>query len=161
MKFNLVTCSIFVVLLPNLIQANTINSYNYAAAEPYGYAAAESEYGAADDFAAAEAGHSNDCSDCFCQCKTLQFTSNGHNHGNCKRMDNSGAAWCYVKKFILTNNGYQYTTCPEVNMPGFQSTRYPGESWSYHACATPTLDDWKCSQCMNRGQPPMDPYPDR
>ena len=76
-------------------------------------------------------------------------------------MDNSGASWCYVKKFVLTNNGYHYSTCPEVDMPGFQSTRYPGESYSYHACVTPGLDDWKCNHCMNGRQLPNTNDPEK
>jgi len=70
--------------------------------------------------------------------------------GNCKSyvksMDGNWRVWCYVKENI---NGNQQTTCSDIQM----SRRYPGELWSRHACVTPSLDSWECSECKKRLQP--------
>lgn len=79
------------------------------------------------------------CYDCFCQCSSLTFSSYGKIEGNCRSYDHGGR-WCYVRN----NVGYGYSTCPDQR----RSKRFYGRSWSYHACATPSLHSYDCRHCQ-------------
>jgi len=84
----------------------------------------------------------NDCSECWCQCKRLSFRDKyGRIHGNCKS-SHKGAQWCYVQD----NIGYGYSTCNDLR----KSAKFEGEAWSYHACTTPAITDYKCQYCQGR-----------
>jgi len=84
----------------------------------------------------------NDCSECWCQCKRLSFRDGyGRTHGNCASSYN-GAQWCYVEN----NIGYGYSTCQDQR----RSVKFPGETWSYSACATPALYSSSCRYCQGR-----------
>ena len=53
-----------------------------------------------------------------------------------------GAQWCYVQD----NIGYGYSTCNDLR----KSAKFDGEAWSFHACTTPALTDYKCQYCQGR-----------
>ena len=53
-----------------------------------------------------------------------------------------GAQWCYVQD----NIGYGYSTCNDLR----KSAKFEGEAWSYHACTTPAMTDYKCQYCQGR-----------
>ena len=54
----------------------------------------------------------------------------------------NGAQWCYVEN----NIGYGYSTCQDQR----HSAKFSGETWSYHACATPSLYSSTCRYCQGR-----------
>jgi len=92
--------------------------------------------------AAAAAPAPGDCSDCFCQCENLTYRDRyGNVNGNCKSYYNGGQ-WCYVR----SNIGNGYSTCPDQQ----SSVRFNGRTWSYHACVTPALTDYRCQYCQGR-----------
>ena len=63
-----------------------------------------------------------------CQCSSLTFIdSSGHIQGNCLSVDHSGAQWCYVDS--------PRSSCHDL----VYSARFPGNPWSYEACATPPV----------------------
>merc|ERR1712014_405887 len=63
-----------------------------------------------------------------CQCSSLTFVdSSGHIQGNCKRVDSTGAQWCYVDS--------HHSSCQDL----VYSARFPNNPWSYEACATPAV----------------------
>merc|ERR1711915_899130 len=69
---------------------------------------------------------------CFCQCSNLVFKDKyGNTHGNCKTVDSTGAAWCYVDP--------AYSSCKDLS----KSRRF-NANWSYEACATPALGSHQC-----------------
>lgn len=51
--------------------------------------------------------------------------------------------WCYVRN--VNCNGYYCSTCPDKG----SSQRFPGVSYSYHACTTPALESSQCRHCRN------------
>merc|ERR1719283_839538 len=55
----------------------------------------------------------------------------GNTHGNCKTVDSTGAAWCYVDP--------AYSSCKDLS----KSRRF-NANWSYEACATPALGSHQC-----------------
>ena len=69
------------------------------------------------------------------------FSSKGCNDGtiSCFSYD-KGGRWCYVRD----NIGTGYSTCPDLR----RSKKFHGRSWSYHACATPTLHSYDCRHCQ-------------
>eukprot|EP00096_Caligus_rogercresseyi_P011335 TRINITY_DN4428_c0_g1_i1.p1 TRINITY_DN4428_c0_g1~~TRINITY_DN4428_c0_g1_i1.p1 ORF type:complete len:144 (+),score=32.14 TRINITY_DN4428_c0_g1_i1:29-460(+) len=76
------------------------------------------------------AAQNNNVKDCFCQCSSLTFRDrNNRVNGNCLTTF-QGAQWCYITSEAAKNGD-----CPDA----IPSRRYPGRSWSYFACATPTL----------------------
>merc|ERR1711915_1135698 len=65
---------------------------------------------------------------CGCQCSSLTFRDkSGRVQGNCKTADHTGAQWCYVDTSVPS-------TCQDLS---YTSVRFPGNPWSYEACATP------------------------
>ena len=54
----------------------------------------------------------------------------------------NGAQWCYVEN----NIGYGYSTCEDQR----RSVKFPGQTWSYHACVTPALYSSSCRYCQGR-----------
>ena len=54
----------------------------------------------------------------------------------------NGAQWCYVEN----NIGYGYSTCQDQR----RSVKFPRETWSYSACATPALYSSSCRYCQGR-----------
>lgn len=93
-----------------------------------------------DKFNGAKAPAQTTCYDCFCQCSSLSFKNKyGKIEGNCKSYD-KGGRWCYVRD----NIGQGYSTCPDLR----RSKKFHGRFWSYHACATPTLNSYDCRHCQ-------------
>ncbi|TRY61099.1 hypothetical protein TCAL_14966 [Tigriopus californicus] len=71
-------------------------------------------------------------SDCFCQCKSLQFKSNDKVFGNC-------ASEIRGKEFCMVEGG-RSSPCPDLR----RSKRFPGEYISFHACATKPRESLEC-----------------
>merc|ERR1712038_2226373 len=84
--------------------------------------------------------------DCLCQCHWQTFRDRyGRTHGNCMSTDQTGGRWCYIRTPVITNFGdHGYSTCSDQERSG----RYPGMTWSYQACATPTLKSSECTYLL-------------
>jgi len=81
-----------------------------------------------------------DCSQCWCQCKSLSYRGSfGSIEGNCNSYFN-GRKWCFVEN----NIGSGYSTCPDIKT----SQKFIDESWSYIACNTPAQSQSQCLHCL-------------
>jgi len=81
----------------------------------------------------------NDCSPCWCQCKSLSYHGTfGSIEGNCNSLY-SGALWCFVEN----NIGHGFSTCPDRT----PSNKFLGESWSNLACVSPQQSSFQCQHC--------------